>query len=83
MEDLTTKVRTLREVYGYSQEAIAFQLGISQAAYCKRECGKTRFTFDCIQKLACVYDLPMTVLISSTTQELAIQALEKQHTSTT
>lgn len=81
MDELTIKVRTLREMYGYSQEAIAYQLGISQAAYCKRESGKTRFTFECIQKLAEVYQLPMTELISRTAQELALQALNKRHPS--
>jgi transcriptional regulator with XRE-family HTH domain len=79
MEEISIKVRRLRETYGYSQESIAFQLGISQAAYCRRECGKTRFTFECTQRLAQLYQLPLADLLNNSVQELLIRAIEKCH----
>lgn len=76
MEDLSIKVRKLREVYGYSQESVAYQMGISQAAYSKKERGKTRFTFTCIETLAKVYELSFMELVSLSTQTLLVRAIE-------
>jgi transcriptional regulator with XRE-family HTH domain len=77
MEDMTHKIRTLREIYGYSQEAVAYQIGISQAAYCRRESGKTRFTFECIQHLAQLYQVSLMDLLNNSVEELALQAFQK------
>lgn len=33
MNPIATKIRKLREIHGYPQEYVAFQLGVSQAAY--------------------------------------------------
>lgn len=79
MEEISIKVRKLRESYDYSQESIAYQLGISQAAYCRRECGKTRFTLDCVQKLASIYHLSLIDLINNSVQDLVIQAIQNNH----
>jgi transcriptional regulator with XRE-family HTH domain len=76
MEDLAIKVRKLREVYGYSQESVAYQMGISQAAYSKKERGITRFTFACVETLAKVYQLSFMELVSLSTQTLLVRAIE-------
>jgi len=75
MEKITLKTRKLRELYGHSQAAIAFHLGISQAAYCKKESGQTQFTIECLEKLADIYQLTTTDLLNSPVQDLLIQAL--------
>ena len=77
MEHLATKVRKLREIYGYSQEYIAFEMGISQAAYSKKETGRTELSFGCLEKLASIYKLSMMVIISLSPQELLIMVIQK------
>jgi transcriptional regulator with XRE-family HTH domain len=33
MEEVATKLRRIREIYGYSQDYVADRMGISQPAY--------------------------------------------------
>ena len=77
MEQLAIKVRKLREIYGFSQEAIAFEMGISQAAYSKKENGRTDISFSCLEKLAKIYQLSMMEIISLSTQELMTMVIQK------
>lgn len=77
MEHLATKVRKLREIYGYSQEYIAFEMGISQAAYSKKETGRTELSLSCLEKLAKIYQLSMMEIISLSTQELLMLVIQK------
>lgn len=70
------KVRKLREIYGYSQEFVAYQIGISQAAYSKKESGRTDLSLNCLNKLADIYCIPMTDLISLNTQELLLKVIQ-------
>lgn len=75
MEKITIKARKLREIYGYSQEYVAFEMGISQAAYSKKESGRTRFTLECLEKLSVLYRFSLMELISLPAQELLIRAI--------
>lgn len=77
MKNLSIKVRRLREIYGYSQEYIAFELGISQAAYSKKETGRTELSFDCLEKLSKIYGLSLMELISLSPQELLLAVIQK------
>lgn len=70
------KVRKLREIYGYSQEFVAFQIGISQAAYSKKESGRTDLSLSCLAKLSNIYCISMIDLISLTTQELLLKVIQ-------
>jgi len=76
MEKITIKMRKLREIYGYSQEYVAFEMGISQAAYSKKENGQTRLTFECLEKLSKIYRFSFMELISLPAQELMIRAIQ-------
>jgi len=76
MNSMGIKVRKLREIYGYSQEFVAFQLGISQAAYSKKESGRTGLSISCLNKLAAVYCLSMVDIISLNTQELLLKVIQ-------
>lgn len=44
MNDIREKIRIARVTKGYSQNYMAEQLNISQRAYCKTECGKTKLS---------------------------------------
>ena len=77
MEHLATKVRKLREIYGFSQEYIAFEMGISQAAYSKKETGRTGLSLSCLEKLASTYKLSMMEIISLSPQELLMLVIQK------
>lgn len=77
MKHLATKIRKLREIYGYSQEYVAFEMGISQAAYSKKETGRTELSFSCLEKLASIYKLSMMEVISLSTQELLMMVIQK------
>jgi transcriptional regulator with XRE-family HTH domain len=82
MQQLAIKVRKLREVYGYSQEYIAFEMGISQAAYSKKETGRTELSFSCLEKLSSIYNLSMMEVISLSTQELLMLVIQKDSKAT-
>jgi transcriptional regulator with XRE-family HTH domain len=77
MKQLATKIRKLREIYGFSQESVAFELGISQAAYSKKESGRTELSLSCLEKLAKIYQLSITDIIGLSTQELLMLVIQK------
>lgn len=76
MNSMGIKVRKLREIYGYSQEFVAFKLGISQAAYSKKESGRTDLSLSCLNNLATIYCIPMVDIISLNTQELLLKVIQ-------
>jgi transcriptional regulator with XRE-family HTH domain len=76
MQVMGTKVRKLREIYGYSQEYVAFQMNISQAAYSKKESGRTDLSLSCLNKIAEIYHLTIIDLISISTQELLLKIIK-------
>ncbi len=77
MKQIATKVRRLREMYGYSQEYVAFEMGISQAAYSKKETGRTEISLACLEKLASIYSLSLMEVISLSTPELMMMVIQK------
>ncbi len=57
MQNLTNKLRTLREVHGYKQEFVGNHLGLSQTGYSKIEVGEVDISVKNLQKLAELYQL--------------------------
>ena len=57
IQNISFKLKTLREFNNYSQEYIAGQLNISQAAYSKIENGTTQLALEHLTKLADIYKL--------------------------
>lgn len=49
---LGNKIRIFRQIKGYSQEAMAENLGISHTAYAKMERGESKITEEKLQKIA-------------------------------
>lgn len=58
------KIRMLRLRKNLSQDYVAFYLDISQPAYHKVECGKTRLSFERLEKLAKLYDVNISEIIN-------------------
>ena len=78
MEKLPDKFRTLRNVYGYSQEYLAFQLGISQAAYSKKENGQTQASLIDLQQIVLIYGVSISDLLQLSVSELLQLSMSKR-----
>jgi transcriptional regulator with XRE-family HTH domain len=85
MQEMATKLRRIREIYGYSQEYVADRLGISQPAYWQKENGKRLPSEQRLEQIADLYKLTVadlkegelnTVLIK--VHELQIEILRKK-----
>jgi len=59
-----SKIQKIREIKGYSQEVVADELGISQAAYSKLEQNQTSLSLDKIYALAEVFGISVEQLLS-------------------
>ncbi|QHV96222.1 MULTISPECIES: helix-turn-helix domain-containing protein [Spirosoma] len=77
MSAIAIKLRKLREIYGYPQEYVAYQMGISQAAYSKKENGKTELSLTVLEQLASLYQISMLDLIALSLSDLLIMAVQK------
>lgn len=77
MSAIATKLRKLREIYGYPQDYVAYQMGISQAAYSKKETGKTELSLTVLEQIAGLYQISMVDLIGLSLSDLLIMAVQK------
>jgi transcriptional regulator with XRE-family HTH domain len=59
------KIRMLRLSKNLSQDYVAFYLDISQPAYHKVESGKTKLSYERLEKLAKLYEVNITEIINS------------------
>lgn len=64
MPVLSEKLRRLRQLFGYSQEYIAFNIGLTQPAYCKWESGQTQPSLAKLANLANIYQLTIGDLLN-------------------
>ena len=85
MEDIATKLRRIREIFGYSQDYVANRMGISQPAYWQKENGKRMPSEERFGQIAELYNLSVedlkreelnTVLIK--VHKMQIEILEKK-----
>lgn len=74
-------VRHFRDLHQYPQRYIACKLGISQAAYAKKESGKTPFTVDKLLQVATILEVPAAELIdhSSHSDNLSLNSSFHTH----
>lgn len=72
------KLRHLRAVCGYSQEALAMAWQLSQAAISKMESGKSRMIFERIEQAATFYKLSIDELTHDDLRALSVKAIERQ-----
>ena len=78
MNPIALKIRKLREIHGYPQEYVAFQLGVSQAAYSKKETGRTELSLTVLQQVSSLYNVSLIDLLNLNLQELMITVLRQQ-----
>ena len=64
MKELLEKIRKLRINLNYTQEYVAFCLGITQKAYSKIESGKSQLTVERLLQLASIYGIRPADLLS-------------------
>lgn len=76
--NLFTKLRQLRTVCGYSQEAVAMAWNVSQAAVSKLESGKSVLTFERVEQAASLYKLTIDELMHDDCKTLRVKALQRQ-----
>ncbi|PAM93775.1 transcriptional regulator [Flavobacterium sp. IR1] len=74
------KIKSIRELKNYTQEYMAYQLGMTQAGYSKIEKGKTRLNLEKLQKLSVILELPVEAIINFETQRYFSQneTIEKE-----
>ncbi|WP_295794671.1 helix-turn-helix transcriptional regulator [Mucilaginibacter sp.] len=58
------KIRTLRELKGYSQDYVAGKLDIAQNTYSKIESNQTKLNTDILERIAEVLEVSITDLLS-------------------
>jgi transcriptional regulator with XRE-family HTH domain len=61
--DITLRIRKMRESKGYSQEYMAYKLGISQSAYCKIENDDKKVNFENIDRITEVLEVELMELV--------------------
>jgi transcriptional regulator with XRE-family HTH domain len=71
--------RPLRELYGYSQNCVAFKVGVSQSLYCKAENGQIRPTFDLIERLCTLYGISLIDFLGKSKKNLINQVLDSDN----
>ena len=61
---ISKKIRTLRELKGYSQEYVAGKLEIAQNTYSKIESNQTKLNTDILEKIAEILEVSIADLLS-------------------
>jgi transcriptional regulator with XRE-family HTH domain len=78
MEEMATKLRRIREIYGYSQEYVADRLGISQPAYWQKENGRRYPSEERLGQIAELYNLTVADLKDGELNKVLIKVHELQ-----
>ena len=77
MPELIEKIRFLRKINDFSQEFMAYELGISQPAYSKLERGATKLTLSRLQKIAFILGFSTAELMNNNMEVLAARLLQR------
>jgi transcriptional regulator with XRE-family HTH domain len=78
---ISANIKNIRELKNYTQEYIAYQLGITQAGYSKIEKGSTSLSVEKLQQLSVILELPLENIINFESQKYLYQmrTSEKNH----
>lgn len=60
---LGNKIKKLREILNFTQEYVAGELQISQAAYSKKESGETEISYSELEKIANIFKIDVVDII--------------------
>jgi transcriptional regulator with XRE-family HTH domain len=58
------KLRKIRDFYGYTQQHIADEIGMSPSQYCKYEKDETPVTLETLEKICSIYKLTQVDVLS-------------------
>ncbi len=58
------KLRKIRDFYGYTQQHVADEIGISPSQYCKYEKDETPVTLETLEKICTVYKMTQVDILS-------------------
>ena len=61
--EILERIKKIRNLRGVKQKYIALQMGMSQSTYSKIENGNQKLTFEVIEKIADVLNIPINHLI--------------------
>jgi transcriptional regulator with XRE-family HTH domain len=61
---ISEKIRSLRQLRGFSQQNMADSLGVSVNAYSKIECGDTDVSWSRLEQVAKVFEIPPSELVA-------------------
>jgi transcriptional regulator with XRE-family HTH domain len=74
---IASNIRNARIFRNYSQDYVAFKLGISQNAYSKVECGYTKVTVDRLIEIAQILEVEVNELISMPNLQSDVEAVSR------
>ena len=77
MPELIEKIRFLRKINDFSQDFMAYELGISQPAYSKLERGAAKLTLSRLQKIAFILGFSPPELMNDDVEVLAGRLLQR------
>lgn len=77
IEDVLVKIKDLRQKKGLSHENMAFELGMSQAAYTNMEKNKTKITVERLIKIAEILNKPIYYFFDITPKKVYNQNLHE------
>jgi transcriptional regulator with XRE-family HTH domain len=74
---IASNIRNARLFKNYSQDYVAFKLGISQNAYSKVECGYTKITIDRLTEIGQILEVDMNDLLATPNLRSDIEAVAR------
>jgi transcriptional regulator with XRE-family HTH domain len=72
MKHVIDNIKSISVQRGFSHEYVTLELDMSQAAYCKIESMKTRLSVRHLYKLAEIFEVPVSHLISNETDKMTL-----------
>lgn len=76
--NLPDKLRQIRQLCGFSQDAVAISLDMSQTALSRLEAGESKLTLEFIDHIAQFYKLTMTELIYDDVPTIAHKLIDRK-----
>lgn len=62
--DINENIKSIRELKNYTQEYMAFKLGITQAGYSKMERNGSRVSFEKLEEIAVIFEMELGSIIN-------------------
>lgn len=73
----SNKLRALRDLFGYSQSAVAFQMSVAQSTYCRYEGGTSKPDADELETVAHFYGFTFAEFMAHDSRQLVQMAVTR------